>query len=271
MIHRHDVGLYGTKKATFMHDGYSAETVPSNLDGTTRPGLIDHRERMNQDGDGTAELPTVEEERSESEPRRRSATWEIVETLLLAVFIFIAVRSVVLNFRVDGLSMDPSLDSGQMLLVNRQIYAHFDTYSLVNWLPFVELDGENIVYPFHPPQRGDIVVLHPPVDQGKPYIKRVIGLPGEQLSIQDGAVFINGERLEESYLNGIATTWSGSIGQEAITIPEGQVFVMGDNRNNSTDSRVFGPIDIDDIIGKAWISYWPTDRLDILTSPEYSP
>lgn len=206
-----------------------------------------------------------------AEPRRgsRGAVWEIVETLLLALFIFVAVRSVMLNFRVDGLSMEPTLDSGQMLLVNRQIYFHFDLNKIVNLLPFVERDGEHIIYPFHPPQRGDIVVLHPPVDQGKPYIKRVIGLPGERLSIHDGAVYINGQRLEEPYLNSIATSWPGSLGDQEIVIPPDSVFVMGDNRNNSTDSRVFGTVKIDEIIGKAWISYWPTEHLDIITTPEY--
>jgi signal peptidase I len=246
--------------------------VPNNLDGTTRPGDYSNPDRTNAEHDpasSTAELPLTGEERQE--PQRRSAMWEIVETLLLAVFIFIAVRSVVLNFRVDGLSMVPTLDSGQMLLVNRQIYFHFDAYELVNWMPIVEIDGEKIIYPFHPPQRGDIVVLHPPVDNGKPYIKRVIGLPGERLSIHDGSVYINGQRLQEEYLNGVATTWSGSVGQEEITIPAGQVFVMGDNRNNSTDSRIFGPIEIDEIIGKAWISYWPREHLDILSTPDYAP
>jgi len=255
-----------------MHDGYSAESVPKNLDGTTRPGQYTSPDRSSEERDPTretSELPVAET--AHQEPRRRSAIWEVVETLLLAVFIFIAVRSVVLNFRVDGLSMVPSLDSGQMLLVNRQIYFHFDAYSLVNWLPIVEIEGEKIIYPFHPPQRGDIVVLHPPIEQDKPYIKRVIGLPGDRLSIHDGAVYINGERLQEDYLKGIATTWSGSVGREEITIPEGQVFVMGDNRNNSTDSRAFGPIEIDDIIGKAWISYWPTEHLDILSTPDYAP
>lgn len=255
-----------------MHDGYSAEPAPSNRDGATRPSQVVHRTNGERDRDpqrDTAQYPAVAE--NQVDAPRRSAVWEIVETLLLAVFIFIAVRSVVLNFRVDGLSMEPSLDSGEMLLVNRQIYAHFNANALVNWLPFVELDGTNIVYPFHPPQRGDIVVLHPPIDNGKPYIKRVIGLPGERLSIRDGAVYINGARLDEPYLNGIATAWSGSIGQEEITIPDDEVFVMGDNRNNSTDSRVFGPIKIDAIIGKAWISYWPSDRLDILSTPSYAP
>ena len=97
----------------------------------------------------------------------------------------------------------------------------------------------------------------------------MIGLPGERVSIHDGNVYINGERLDEPYLLGASTGWSGSLGDDEIEVPPGQVFVMGDNRGNSTDSRVFGPVDIDDIIGKAWISYWPTDRLDILTSPGY--
>lgn len=241
-----------------MRDGYPADAVPDNLHPNPRRGPYGP-----DDPEGTTELP------AQPAARSRGAVWEIVETLVLAVLIFVAVRSVVLNFRVDGLSMEPTLDSGEMLLVNRQVYFHFDLYSLVDWLPGVDHADQRIVYPFHPPQRGDIIVLHPPVEQGKPYIKRVIGLPGERLSIHDGAVYINGDRLEEPYLNGLATSWAGSIREEEIVVPEGQVFVMGDNRNNSTDSRVFGPIEIDEIIGKAWIAFWPADRMDILSTPEY--
>lgn len=244
-----------------MHDGYRAEPLPLNVDGPGRPAS-----RHDGVSGDTAPLPEI----SESTTRRqRSAMWEIVETLVLALLIFVAVRSVVLNFRVDGLSMEPSLASGQMLLVNRQVYFHFDANRVLNLIPFVERDGQRIVYPFHPPRRGDIVVLHPPVSQGKPYIKRVIALPGERIAIRDGAVYINGERLEEAYLNGVSTSWGGSIGQDEITIPEGRVFVMGDNRNNSTDSRSFGTIEIDEIIGKAWISYWPTDRINFISTPDY--
>jgi signal peptidase I len=198
-----------------MQDGFMADAAPGNRDSDGRITPLDQ--------DDTQPI-TVPLARSES--RSHSAAWEIVETLLLAVLIFFAVRLVVLNFRVDGLSMEPTLDTGQMLLVNRQVYFHFDVYALVDWLPIVDHEKERIVYPFHPPQRGDIVVLHPPVDQGKPYIKRVIGLPGE-------------------------------------------LFVMGDNRGNSTDSRIFGAVDIDELIGKAWISYWPSDKFDVLTTPSY--
>ena len=245
-----------------MHDGYRTGAVPGQPDSQPRmPHIATVPEQ------DTTELPLVDEVRPR--PRQRGALWEVVETLILALLIFIAVRTVVLNFRVDGLSMEPTLDTGQMLLVNRPIYFHFDANELVNWLPLVELEGERIVYPFHPPQRGDIVVLHPPIDQGKPYIKRVIGLPGERISLQDGGVYINGERLDEPYLNGLATSWPGSLAAEELRVPEGQVFVMGDNRNNSTDSRYFGPIDIDEIIGKAWISYWPSDAAGILQTPDY--
>ncbi len=217
------------------------------------------------DPEATQDLPVVEPAAS----HERGMLWDVVETLVLALFIFVAVRSVVLNFRVDGESMVPTLDSGEMLLVNRTVYWHFDLNAVLDALPFVDRSGENIVYPFHPPQRGDIVVLHPPIERGKPYIKRVIGLPGERLSIHDGAVYINGERLEEPYLNGLATSWSGTLGQQELTIPTGQVYVLGDNRSNSSDSRAFGPIDIDQIIGRAWIAYWPKDDIGILSTPSY--
>lgn len=244
-----------------MHDGYRADSFPLNVDGPSR--TTNGPDGMRED---TAPLPEIEET---THRRQRSAMWEIVETLVLALLIFVAVRSVVLNFRVDGLSMEPSLASGQMLLVNRQVYFHFDANRVLNLIPFVERDGQRIIYPFHPPQRGDIIVLHPPVNQGKPYIKRVIALPGERIAIHDGAVYINGERLQEDYLNGVATSWGGSVGREDITVPRGHVFVMGDNRNNSTDSRSFGTIEIDEIIGKAWISYWPTDRISFISTPDY--
>lgn len=240
-----------------MYDGSRAG--PASGDATRQPNT------PLSDAESTQDLPVVEP----APAAERGMLWDVVETLILALLIFVAVRAVVLNFRVDGESMSPNLDSGEMLLVNRTVYWHFDLNAILDPLPFIERPGEHIVYPFHPPQRGDIVVLHPPVERGKPYIKRVIGLPGERLSIHDGAVYINGERLEEPYLNGLTTSWSGTLGQQEITIPEGQVYVLGDNRSNSSDSRAFGPIDIDQIIGRAWIAYWPKDDIGILSTPSY--
>ena len=204
---------------------------------------------------------------------------EIVETILLAVVIFVAVRLVVLNFRVDGMSMSPNLDNGEMLLVNRNVYFHFDLNGVLNWVPGIEREGEDIVYPFHPPERGDIVVFDPPVERSeKPYIKRVIGLPGEEISIREGHVYVDvnpsdgvdGVRLEEPYLEGERTRCNR--GESSCTIgvvPEGSVLVLGDNRDNSSDSRQFGMVDVDRIIGKAWFAYWPTDDIGLVPHYDY--
>ena len=195
---------------------------------------------------------------------------EIVETILLALVIFVVVRLVVLNFRVDGMSMTPNLDDGEMLLVNRNVYLHFDLNRLLEWIPGVDRDGEDVVYPFHPPERGDIVVFDPPVRSPKPYIKRVIGLPGEQVEIRDGYVFIDGIQLQEPYIEGEVTRCEGGdplcdFGE----VPEGHVFVLGDNRNNSSDSRSFEFVDVDSIIGKAWLAYWPMDEVGLVPHYDY--
>ena len=134
------------------------------------------------------QFPTVATEPPRAARNQASrAVREIIETLLLAALIFFLVRLVVLNFRVDGDSMLPNLDDGQMLLVNRNAYEHVDL-------------GGNRYYPFDPPARGDVIVFNPPTDSDKPYIKRIIGLPGEEVSFGDGHVFINGEPLEEDYI-----------------------------------------------------------------------
>jgi len=255
----------------FNTDAQTVRSEPIELDENGRPRL-----RQIQADDETDPFALTDPDdvatNQATTKERPSLIWEITETLVLALFIFVAVRTVVLNFRVDGLSMEPSLDSGQMLLVNRQIYLHFDANKLLNYLPFVDLEGENIIYPLHPPQRGDIVVFDPPIGGStKPYIKRVIGLPGERVAIHDGSVYINGERLDEPYLNGTATSWPNGDPTREIVVPEDHLFVLGDNRNNSTDSRSFGPIAQDTLIGKAWISYWPSDLAGILQPPDYVP
>jgi signal peptidase I len=207
-----------------------------------------------------------------SEPQRKRAggtraVREVVETLLLAVVIFVAVRLIVLNFRVDGSSMAPNLQNQEMLLVNRNVYFHFDLNDIRNLLPGDDREGEDIVYLFHPPERGDIVVFDPPVESPKPYIKRVIGLPGERVSIDNGFVYIDGQQLNEPYIDGAIS----ECNRDACswTVEDGQVFVMGDNRRNSSDSRMFGAIEVDDIIGKAWITYWPADEIDFVPHYDY--
>jgi|GEM_PF-261349 len=188
---------------------------------------------------------------------------EVVETLLLAALIFFAVRLVVLNFRVDGESMIPNLHDREMLLVNRNSYKSID----LNALPGGNKDeGENRFYPFSPPERGDIIVFNPPNGSKKPYIKRVIGLPGEEVTFKGGDVYINGQRLDEPYI--VEATRCGGNDQCDLTVQPDTVFVLGDNRNNSSDSRVFGLVPVGNIIGKAWFSYWPPSDMGLV--PHYN-
>ena len=181
----------------------------------------------------------------EPQPAKNQATRavrEIVETLLLAALIFLLVRLVVLNFRVDGESMLPNLDNGQMLLVNRNAYQHVDV-------------GGNRYFPFDPPERGDVVVFDPPTNSDKPYIKRIIGLPGEEITFGQGQVFVDGVPLPEDYIQD--RTRCNREDRCDVVVPEDHVFVLGDHRSNSSDSRVFGVVPIENIVGKAWVSYWP--------------
>lgn len=217
------------------------------------------------EGYTTTEQETPQEE---EKTKKKSSLHEIIETLLLAVLIFVLVRSVVLNYRVDGSSMEPTLHNGEMLIVNRRAYSNFEIGSWVNWLPGVSIpDGESW-YPFDPPRRGDIIVFDPPGNSSEPYIKRVLGLPGERISIHDGSVYVNGQRLDEPYLDS-QTSWRGIRTDEYFVQP-GYVFVLGDNRNNSSDSRVFGAVPVTDIIGKAWVAFWPPSEAQLFPRPAYA-
>ena len=161
---------------------------------------------------------------------------ELVASVLPALVIVLLVNIFLAQAtRVDGQSMEPNLHDHQRLII------------------------EKVSYHFHAPQRGDIVVLRPPQRQNIPLIKRVIGLPGETIEIHDSHVYINGVLLEEPYLT--QTTW-GTL--PAQLVPEGHIFVLGDNRGSSNDSRAFGAIPLDDVIGRAWLRYWPFAEASLL-------
>jgi signal peptidase I len=195
---------------------------------------------------------------------------EVIETLLLAVCIYLGVQLIIPPYAVDGASMNPTLIPGERLLVNRPVYAHFDANALVGLLPGVDPTGQNIVYPFDRPRRGDIVVFNPPVPSDRPYIKRIVGLAGDEIRFEDGFVIVNGERLREPYQTRAETFCSGAE-HCRLTVPEGAAYVLGDNRTNSADSRFFGPVRIDAIIGKAWLANWPLDHFGLIPGVTYEP
>jgi signal peptidase I len=218
-------------------------------------------------GEPVAEQLPPEEVASKPVPKKSGAVRETVETLLLALLIFVAVRQVVLNFRVEGSSMEPNLQNGEMLLVNRRSYSEFNPATLINWIPGIDVDGHDY-QPFGGISRGDIIVFNPP-NGAEPYIKRIIGLPGDVISFQGGNVFVNGTQLDEPYIDDGITNCPTASCRAPVTVGPDQVYVLGDNRGNSEDSRYFGPFNIDAIIGKAWITYWPLRDLGSVPHYDY--
>lgn len=200
---------------------------------------------------------------------RKGIISEVVRTFLIAVIIFTGLRLIVLPFKVDGPSMESTLSNGELLLVGRPTYFHFDLNHLLNEIPFVSRSGTDIVYPFGYPQRGDIVILHPPMKTSQPFIKRIIGLPGDTIALTGGHVFVNGKELNEPYVHGAPTNWPLGGTAHTITVPANDVFVMGDNRMNSEDSRYFGPVPLNNLIGKVWVTLWPAHKAGIVTQPNY--
>ena len=158
---------------------------------------------------------------------------EFAEVIVLAIILYFGISFAVQAVHVEGLSMFATLEDNDYLIANK------------------------IDYRLHPPQRGDIVILRPPTDNSKDFIKRVIALPGERLLIRDGFVYINGRKLDEPYLPEAWTLFNNWGGPNGTVMGPDQYFVMGDNRNKSQDSRSFGPITRDRIDGRAWFRIWP--------------
>ena len=183
--------------------------------------------------------PDVEDE---TQPTPKSSFYkfliDLLETLVLSVLLFLGINTISARIRVDGSSMEPSLHTGEFVIVNR------------------------LSYRFGEVERGDVVVFHYPGDPEQEYIKRVIGLPGDNVRITEGSVYVNGNPLEEPYIaarpryNG---TWD---------IPDDQLFVLGDNRNNSSDSHNFGPIPEENVIGEAFFIYWPPTNWGLISNPQ---
>ncbi|MBD2099366.1 signal peptidase I [Leptolyngbya sp. FACHB-261] len=173
-----------------------------------------------------------------------------LQTILIALLLAILIRTFVAEARyIPSASMEPTLQINDKLIV------------------------EKVSYRFRPPQPGEIVVFYPPDEPNKlpgeavhqAFIKRVIGTPGDELAIHDGEVYVNQKPLAEPY---IAAPPTYEWGPEQI--PSGNFFVMGDNRNNSNDSHVWGFLPADRVIGRAWVRFWPVKRASLLATPTYS-
>lgn len=166
----------------------------------------------------------------------RRAAIEFAKTLVIAFLLahFIMV-SVAQAFQVEQYSMEPNLLPHDRVLVNKFIYR------------------------FRPPAPGEVIVLHPPTNAARNYIKRVVAVAGQTVRISDDRVYINGQPMREPYVH---VTTSGSYGPEVV--PAGDVFVLGDNRGNSEDSRAFGFVPVSSIVGEAMVVYWPPQRFRAL-------
>ena len=187
----------------------------------------------------------------------RGFLFESLETVLLALVVFLILQASVQNFRVEGISMDPTLAHGQYLLVNKLVYEP---------LPFQSADGTDAesqrwIFPFHAPQQGDVIVFHEPNDPSRDFVKRVIGLPGDTVELRFGIVYVNDLPLDESYLVKRDTS-----NLAPVFVQQGFYFVLGDNRAVSYDSRELGPIPQENIVGKAWFSYWPLPSIEALSA-----
>ncbi len=196
----------------------------------------------------------------------RSALREIVETILLTLIIFLVVRGLVQPYKVEGSSMEPNLHSGQFLLVNKAVYFRIEGADLTRYIPFIPKADQHSFYLFHPPERGDVIVFKYPKEPTRDFVKRVIAMAGDTVEIRGGTVYVNGQKMSEPYLRDHANY---NFGPE--TVPEDSFFVLGDNRNNSSDSHVWGMVPSDLIIGKAWLSYWPASEWGLAPNYQVMP
>jgi len=173
--------------------------------------------------------------------------WEIIKIVIIALLVVIPLRYYIFQpYIVKGESMEPNFHSGDYLIVDQ------------------------ISYRLHEPQRGEVVVFKAPVNSGQYYIKRIIGLPGETVSIENGQVIIENESgkkvlKETEYLSPFVYT----TGRVHLTLKAGEYFVLGDNRNASSDSRAWGVLPRKNIVGRAWLRLWPINAINKFPIPSY--
>lgn len=174
---------------------------------------------------------------------------EVIQVIVFAVSIFLFVYLLVMQpHKIKGSSMEPNFHDGEYLLTDKLSYRFGDV------------------------SRGDVVVFKAPPTYQDEFIKRVIGLPGDEVWVEGGKVYVNGNLLLEPYLQNGVYTAAGKTAQEGthLTVPEGEFFVLGDNREHSLDSRNIGMISRDTITGRAWFVYWPISQVGSIVKPTYA-
>lgn len=163
---------------------------------------------------------------------------EVLEVAVITLLLFILVRGVVQNYRVEGPSMTPTLLNSQYILVDK------------------------VQYVFSSPRRGDVIVFKWPRDTSEDFVKRVIGVPGDTVHVDaNGQVTVDGVVINEPYVNDLTNPYQPNT----WTLGPNQYFVLGDNRGDSSDSRDWGPVPRDDVIGRAELVYWPLSKVHVLS------
>jgi signal peptidase I len=179
----------------------------------------------------------------------RSALRDTGETIITAVVIFLVLQGTTQSFLIEGSSMEPNLLQDERLLVNRFVYTQ---------APFSLFGDER--YLFGGPKRGDIVVFHPPTGSSTDFVKRIIGVPGDWIDLDGNEVFVNGVKTEY-----VDMTTARRHDDYPVQVPEGEYFVLGDNRRVSVDSRNWGFVAADDLVGRAWTVYWPISEFQLFS------
>jgi signal peptidase I len=233
--------------------------------GAARPAETRHAEVGNPATLTPQSLMQRLRERGKGLPdgRVRSVVSELGQAVVITGLFIIGMRSIVENFRVEGISMLPSFAGGQALVINRMAYLHVEHSPLARILPTT--NQGSVSYLFGGPQRGDVVVFRAPPQPDTDYIKRIIGLPGESVLIKQGQVFIDGRRLAESY-NEIPASYDFPVSGDPVRVPQSDYFVLGDNRPESFDSHLGWFVPADNLIGRAWLRYWPPGELSVVPS-----
>ena len=193
---------------------------------------------------------------AQAAPRRKSLVREYVEAIAIAILLALVIRTFVVQaFTIPSGSMMDTLLVGDYILVNKFLYGPE--------LPFTDIHLPGL----RAPHRGDIIVFKYPQDEKRDFIKRIIGVPGDTVQVRGAQVFVNGQPLDESYVKlnpmrshlGAAPYCGYAYGCEPTVVPPGSYFVMGDNRDNSQDSRYWGFVKREKIKGKAFLIYWSWD------------